>query len=129
MKTYLIAASLLALVAPVALAANPAQSGTGGDCVNDIITFVQNQGVPPPTSQVAAAPGTLYSVSSSADTVYVDFFTAGGAWVGWNGGASGGFVPTLAAYGVVCPAAVTDPLIGIPLVPDALATWTYQDGL
>lgn len=129
MKTTLfIATALLALIAPVAIAANPAQSGTGTDCANDLITFIVSQGVPPPAGMVTVQPGSFYAVSSTSVDVYVDFFNAAGVWVAWNAGAPGGFVPFSAAYGVMCTSSGPDPVVGFFPVPDPTGVWTYQDG-
>lgn len=129
MKTIFALATLLVLTIPATVSANEPQSGTGGECVNTLITFFQSNGADLGLSTVSVAPGTAYAVSASTGIVYVDFFNSAGQWVGWNGGSEGGVVPVSAAWGAVCAPLLTDPLLGAGLVADPLATWTYQDGL
>jgi hypothetical protein len=126
--TPFIATVILVLVAPSAIASNPSQSGTGGDCLNDIVTFAQGSGVPEViAARVTIAPETGYTISGPAgDTVYIDFFDEFDGWVAWNAGAPSGTVPWDAAYGIVCLTKAT--ASGIPVAPDTTGTWTYTDG-
>lgn len=129
MKTIFALATLLVLTVPATVSANEPQSGTGGECVNNLITFVQGNGVDLGMSNVAVAPGTGYTISASTGLVYVDFFNSANQWIGWNAGSDSGVVPGGAAFGVVCAPLLTDPVLNAGLVADPTATWTYEDGL
>lgn len=122
MRTFLAMLLAMTFLAPFAAAENPAQTGTGTTCAEYNVLYIvdQNTGL----SEVAVQAGSGFRISADTGAPYVDFFNAGGAWIGWSLGNSEGIVPAAAAFGVVCVGLG----LGWPDAPDATATWSYQDG-
>lgn len=134
-KTWIPFVLVLALAVPPALAAEP-QTGTNASCAESLALY-NVDGVSTNMSRVNVTPGTGYMVGATSGipppanavtaVAYVDFYTRGHGWIGWNAGNATGLVPAGAAYGVMCVGA--DPSDNDwPMVPLPTGVWTYQDG-